>query len=392
MYFKRIFLVLIAPFLFLSCSLQTLQITQQDPQRLTYATLSKTSLSVEELCIDENGDVTSYDPDDEWPYNFFTAVETSDTSATYEIAAWNMRFVVPVEYADFNLFWREEDGLGTLVIDDVPSEECLPVGDGGMASIYFSPVRTYNADDVGVYTNVSDVLDDGWHEPSDYLAVRTFDMPFFTVHEFREQSFGHSELVTNYFLHDGILYSLSTLDCETYCEAASLMEEILSSIHPIEDLSTQSAFSRAVSEMAQSYLRPLGPRADWKSELDEENYYATVSSPHMDGSATLTFFLNVNDAPVLAVSVLGCGPICHQDLVFLKYSDDGWHDVTDTIFPGVSQEELDALALQSEDFAGLFLLPQEGTTITFVNQYDYTVPPLYTFAWQDGVFVKEKVE
>lgn len=376
-------------FLLVACSFG---VTIQNPDQLVYSSVSKTYSSGEELCVDENGDTISYDPDDGAPYVPLNPVETSDQGAIYEIPSWNMRFFVSVEYAAFIPYWLERDGFGTLVIDDVSSEECLPVGDGAMASIYFSPVRTYDTDGVGVYTNVDDLLEDGWHDPGDYLSVRSFDLPFFTVYEYREQSFGHTELVSNYFVWDGILYSMGTLDCETYCPAASVMAEILSHLQPIQDFSTASALSNAIYGMAQSYLRLLGPRADWQIDLDEENYYATVSSYHYDGSAILAFFLYPDGESLLAVSVLGCGPICHQDFVFLKHTDNGWHDVTDAVFPVLTQEELEVFSAQFEDFAGLYVLPQEGTTITFINQYDYTAPPLYTFTWKDGVFVKQKVE
>ncbi len=141
---------------------------------------------------------------------------------------------------------------------------------------------------------------------------------------------------------------------------------------------------------------------------DPENYYLSFTSFDIEGFGTLAVFLDDQGGQTVAISTTGCGPICGQDLYFLREKDGVWIDVTGEVFPKLSDEDSakkadEVLAIRhaaglvpEEDyFAPLYVLPQQGTTIDLIDQYDDIYGPelgvLFHFKWKNGVFVKEEV-
>lgn len=141
----------------------------------------------------------------------------------------------------------------------------------------------------------------------------------------------------------------------------------------------------------EEFLKELSP------ELDSENYYGSLHPLYLDGDIIFTLFLRKNDTPIIAMDGRGCGPLCQQTLTFWTYEDGVWTDVSE-IFPFLSDEEsaakmqelqayLETAGVDSDvDF--IYDLPQRGTTIQMVNQFnpfhEKEKRPVYEFDWNSG--------
>lgn len=138
------------------------------------------------------------------------------------------------------------------------------------------------------------------------------------------------------------------------------------------------------------------PYEEWLLDIDEANYYADINCRGWEGGAHAAVFIQPDGGHLLAVTVLQCGPMCHQDLFFFEKSEEEWADVTEEVFPAFSQKELEAVvqefATEEGNFAGLYILPHFGTDIAFINQYAEVEESLYVFHWKNGLFVREKVK
>lgn len=173
---------------------------------------------------------------------------------------------------------------------------------------------------------------------------------------------------------------------EKYEIQESLMER---TIHELfNDTSYELASGQVVSIFGDDY-------GALRLEIDEENYYAKIMG-NWDGEAFLTIFIKPDGGQIAAVSTLGCGPMCRQTLNFFEKDGSHWKDITEDVFPALTESEISELEEESAtgDFLGLYNLPQFGTEITYVNQYengDEDQKVYYIFSWKDGHFVKTKL-
>lgn len=71
--------------------------------------------------------------------------------------------------------------------------------------------------------------------------------------------------------------------------------------------------------------------------IDEDNYFMELAADIVSVTAV---FLKTSGGAVVASSTVGCGPLCHQDLVFLEYVDGEWIDVSDAVFPQIDSGEM----------------------------------------------------
>lgn len=350
-----------------------------------------------ELCqrIDVEGAVYYDEPQNE---NYFEKIEPTlltDDGAWFEIPVMNMKFMIPSDYSGYNVFlMNEEDdqnwGARNFVqIDEVDRGECLPVGDGGSTSLnlLYWGAGELGSDWDGLHDYYADRLDVEWSD---------FETPSLGGKILREKWFGGSYLEANYFLQGGHFISLGTVDCVACKDKRTyeLKQEILKTLQPIGSVDAPcddgTGMRCFLKEIQNKYLSSLGDMEDWELVIDEENLYAEIRSMDLDGSATVTVFLTSDRTPVVGVSVLGCGPICHQDLNFLKWEGEAWQNVTKEVFPSLSEAEEKNLFKGEEYYNALYELPQFGTTIELINQYEEfgedgpTV--YYRFLWEDGVF------
>ncbi|PIR94296.1 hypothetical protein COT97_02295 [Candidatus Falkowbacteria bacterium CG10_big_fil_rev_8_21_14_0_10_39_11] len=129
--------------------------------------------------------------------------------------------------------------------------------------------------------------------------------------------------------------------------------------------------------------------------IDYDNYYLEIADGELYSLTTV--FLKSDGGSVVAVSNIGCGPLCHQDLYMLEYKDDKWVDITEEVFYPLRHVELDDVFRQKfEEKEGrafdegtdmvnfLLELPQFGTSITVYDMIsDIEVAEL---KWNGQVF------
>lgn len=341
---------------------------------------------------------TENDSCEEWPseYEKMDANLTNSEGYWYELEEWNLQFVLPLDYAAMNVFQSGEGDDLRIIVDDVSTPGCLPVGDS-MDAVFISmepypSYEAYKADDVNK------------GRPFEETASAS---NFFDFQRWEEDYLGGSTIQTNFLEYEGKLYSISGITAcpnggvPELCTANSeLMQTVLrnmQALHQEEALMSQyveEALSLNLSNEYDEYT--LAERSeDYRDiKVDEENYYATLVGG-WEGQAYLTVFIKPDGTHLLVISVLGCGPMCNQDLFFFERRNSKWVPASDDIFPYLSDAEQTALAeeIGAEDFLGLYELPQFGTDITYVNQYDWSETPEihYLFSWEGGRFVKKKL-
>jgi hypothetical protein len=338
----------------------------------------------DDTCIDLFGNVS--DPQTEYEATLVEATKETEEGRWYELIDWNLKFLIPSEYEEFNVFASQDSYGSSYIIEATDRSECLSVGDAGAFVVGF-----YKADylDSFIYTNLEEALAE---YSSPYSEERDFSTNYFDFKELKEQGLGDSEMIGNFFLHDGAVFGIGSSVCEECCKGGKLMLDMLRHIQPIEVWEGGIMESYA-HQMAQSYLS-FGAGEEFTIEADEDNYYAEVRGS-WDGSATLAVFIQANGEHLLALSILRCGPLCHQSLYFLEPYEGGWKEVTEEVFPAFTEEELIELAktysTAEGDFNGLYVLPHYGTAIEFINQYkemEGDKEVIATFEWKNSQFVR----
>ncbi len=119
--------------------------------------------------------------------------------------------------------------------------------------------------------------------------------------------------------------------------------------------------------------------------LDPDNYYLEFQPRMWDGSGSFAIFIDPDGDYLYALETKGCGPICEQELYFLQWMEGSFVDVTEQYLP--TELDLSPPAADAE-FAPLFVLPQFGTRIEVINQYDQEV--LAELVWTGGRFSLEQ--
>jgi hypothetical protein len=128
---------------------------------------------------------------------------------------------------------------------------------------------------------------------------------------------------------------------------------------------------------------------------DIKNGYLRLEG-YWEGWAEIVLFRTKNGGVVIAHAEAGCGPACSGYINFYTYQAGKWTDVTDDIFPKVTEAELEQLYRNNnlsveESVYAYFLLPQVGDTIRLAcnecsDQEHFT---LLSFQWNGEKFVRK---
>lgn len=143
----------------------------------------------------------------------------------------------------------------------------------------------------------------------------------------------------------------------------------------------------------------LEDRASKIKTYDGNNYYMETYEP--DGSelsGSLAMFIAPDGALVLGVESKACGPLCEQEIHFLRHSIN-WENVTGEVLPALDFEKdmamLKEKALDNGVDKGsfayniLYRLPKEkGDTVEVYDMVSNII--LHRLEWKDGKFVEMK--
>lgn len=94
-----------------------------------------------------------------------------------------------------------------------------------------------------------------------------------------------------------------------------------------------------------------------------------------DGWIELALFRRGPDGPMLGVAVNRCGPLCEQQIAFLRRRGENWEEITARVFaplPAERIKELYRAEFPGDEFADdppvLYRLPRQGSDILLVTQ------------------------
>ncbi len=114
-------------------------------------------------------------------------------------------------------------------------------------------------------------------------------------------------------------------------------------------------------------------RRSWIDRVDRRNGYLKFSGKSTqvwEGYGECAWFKRVDATPLVAVSLLTCGPACEQSLRFVTFESGVWKDVTATVFTPLPDERIRQLyagrngpAEFAQDPPVVYQLPRFGTGI-----------------------------
>jgi len=115
-----------------------------------------------------------------------------------------------------------------------------------------------------------------------------------------------------------------------------------------------------------------------------------------EGWIELALFRGGSGGPLLGIAVNHCGPLCEQQLFFLRYARGDWQDLTATVFQPLAADRVSELyhaAFPGDEFADdppvLYRLPRKGTDLLLVTQEALAGREaiLARYRLQDGRFI-----
>jgi len=115
-----------------------------------------------------------------------------------------------------------------------------------------------------------------------------------------------------------------------------------------------------------------------------------------EGWIEIALFNRGPAGPMLGIAVNHCGPLCEQQLFFLRFARGDWQDLTATVFQPLAADmvrELYRAAFPGDEFADdppvLYRLPRKGTDILLVTQEALAgrEAVLARYRLQDGRFI-----
>ena len=154
----------------------------------------------------------------------------------------------------------------------------------------------------------------------------------------------------------------------------------LSSISSYKDFTIEDY----IIDIPDKYFAGIVPedRMEFITVLDIDNYYSSLHPRTLDGSVTITVFIEPNGDHLIAADVKGCGPLCEQTVWFLKKEGEEYVDVTDDYFPDLDYKKI---VTDLEYPNPLIVLPQYGTTIKVADQLSGEI--FYEIVWKGGEFI-----
>lgn len=125
---------------------------------------------------------------------------------------------------------------------------------------------------------------------------------------------------------------------------------------------------------------------------DIKNGYIKIEAD-WDGWAEIVIFKKTNGDYIVGVSSVACGPVCGSSVEFLSYKNGQWKDVTEQIFPKITEAQVRAAYEQKNLKVGeeglpelVYNLPRVGKTITVDTdgtELDYT----FKLTWNGSKFI-----
>lgn len=139
--------------------------------------------------------------------------------------------------------------------------------------------------------------------------------------------------------------------------------------------------------------------------LDDENLKAKLSVEDIkngylriegwfEGYIEVALFRKENGAGTLAVGFTECGPVCGTELKFYEYIENEMKDVTEKVFPAISEDKVRAEFRRivkdpnAEMVSFVYELPRIGRTIKILD--DETGKLIYSLDWKKDRFVITK--
>jgi len=123
---------------------------------------------------------------------------------------------------------------------------------------------------------------------------------------------------------------------------------------------------------------PAPERLGMIEENDPQNGWLKLTGKGettFEGWMELALFSKGPSGPMLGVAVNHCGPVCSQQIFFLRYAPGSWEEITARVFQPLPEEMVKKL--YRHHFAGdengddppvLYRLPRRGTDIILVSQ------------------------
>ncbi len=132
---------------------------------------------------------------------------------------------------------------------------------------------------------------------------------------------------------------------------------------PSDVYSTNMEGNKVTGKAALTKLR----RSMLKVE-DIKNGYLKIEGA-WEGWAEIALFKKKDGSYLIAQAESGCGPACEGFIKFFTFKNGKWTDVTEQVFPNLSEEQIkQAFTAKNVDpeetgLSHYFLLPQKGTTV-----------------------------
>ena len=136
-----------------------------------------------------------------------------------------------------------------------------------------------------------------------------------------------------------------------------------------------------------------GPRKQMVKIKDLANGYLGLEFPGVEGYGEVALFKSAGGTKTLGILTASCGPVCETGkMIFVRYKNGGWIDVTRNVLPQISRAELERVqkcydASPTEGLATYYELPRFGTTVKLFDNADSDVKLLYEFTWNGTKFI-----
>lgn len=289
--------------------------------------------------------------------------------------------------SEFNFFTNQEkmfEGVIAFDTEDADDVNAVAYGDGFM--FITSAVVWDNDEGVTLKDFVASIAE---HE--NVLEEEDLEIDGFDAKKLVVTSFGNREITVYYCLVDGQFYAFSAPEGNL-----DVLEQIVSSVvfeaapQPAAVITDEKNVYDYFLEIPDEYFFDISleDRIENITVRDENNYYIAFEPYTLEGNGSFAIFLN-GDEKLFVTEIKGCGPICEQEINFLKRVNGKYVDVTDQYMPVIDYEDkaMEFYNREGDDypFNILYELPRFGTSILIKEQMSQEA--LYSLKWQGGKFI-----
>jgi len=346
---------------------------------------------VEEDVFDDSSQDDSEDQIEDSNTDDFYQIEETDEStgfhyknikaenAYYSFNKWGLKFKLLDKFKNFKVSAMDDDSMTIVIDEQLNAKDVVGIaGDpfGGLNSIVISP----SVNPENFKQNLNNLKE----------AINAFDEKEIvidgkTAYLYNFDGLGSSSYYNVDFTIGKFEYSFSFVD-------KGLLDSVIDNIDISDTRSVMEDYNLIPSKyFGGTKLSEQEIKENPANIIDIANYYMEIHPIAVEGSSTITVFIH-NGEHLISISNLGCGPICEQELYFLKYDNGQLIDVTNTILPNYDLSTIKAEYIEKNgDFASLLVLPQHGTSIKIIDQYSRisgsSSEELMKLNWKNGKFV-----